>query len=59
MEASEKGCKESVEALLHRGAQVNITDNVSSSIKAMRCLLLMYVLVVCVTDKLVSRILCV
>ena len=46
MVASLGGHNECVEALLKRGAQVKITDNVSST-KSIRCLLLMCVLVVC------------
>ena len=50
MEASQRGYVDCVEALLHRGADPNIPDRVSST-KAVRCLLLMCVLVVCVTRE--------
>ena len=48
MGASGKGDIQCVEAILQRGADANIQSYVSSG-KAMRCLLLICVLVVCVT----------
>ena len=48
MGASGKGDIQCVEAILQRGADANIQSNVSCG-KAMRCLLLICVLVVCVT----------
>ena len=50
MYASLGGHLDCVEALLKRGADVNYKDEVSST-KAVRCLLLMCVLVVCVTRE--------
>ena len=46
MEASMKGKVECMRILLERGAQANTQDAVSSS-RPVQCLLLMYVLVVC------------
>ena len=50
MVASKGGHIQCVEALLRRGADPNIKDKVSST-KAVRCLVLMCVLVVCVTRE--------